>query len=106
MTTMVLSQATQAAIQTAINAGPGANNQNYLAAYTAIYKDIAANDAFNTGTVKWFQQAGQVNTQAFNPNAAGTYIWNYTTAAAKSEGVTLSQSVIFTLNTRVKVLLV
>jgi hypothetical protein len=90
MTSMVLSEATQTAIQTALNEGPGTNNQNYLAAYTAIYNDIAGNGEFNTGTVKWFQQAGQVNTQAFHPNAAGTYIWNYTIAATKSEGVALT----------------
>jgi hypothetical protein len=37
---MVLSLSTQTAINLAATAGPGANNQNYLAAYTAISNDI------------------------------------------------------------------
>jgi hypothetical protein len=91
MTSMTLSQTTQDAITNAINNGPGSNNQNYVAAYNAIYNDIAANGEFNGGTLQWFNLAPTVNAQAFQPSAAGTFIWNYTMAAAATEGVTLTQ---------------
>jgi len=90
MTSMTLSQSTQSAINVAIQQGPGTNNQNYVAAYNAIYADISAQGGFNSGTVTWFSQAGQINGQQFNPTAAGTFIYNYTMAAAQSEGTTLT----------------
>lgn len=92
MTSMILSQSTQDAINRAIAEGPGANNQNYLAAYSAIYADISAHGGFNSGALNWFSQAGLVNTQAFSPNASGTYIWAYTKAAAATQGVNISDS--------------
>jgi hypothetical protein len=42
MTTVTLSQSTQNLISVALTQGPGANNQNYVAAYNAIYKSAAA----------------------------------------------------------------
>jgi RTX calcium-binding nonapeptide repeat (4 copies)/FG-GAP-like repeat len=92
MTSMTLSSSTQNAINVALTVGPGPNNQNYLAAYTAISSDIKSNGGFDSGTLNWFAQAGLVNTQAFTPSAAGTYIWNYTIAAAQAQGTNLSVS--------------
>jgi hypothetical protein len=46
MTSMVLSESTQRAINVAVTAGPGANNQNSLAAYNAIAADIRSQDGF------------------------------------------------------------
>jgi len=89
---MVLSLATQNAISLALAAGPGTNNQNYLAAYNAISSDIRASGGFNTGTLNWFAQAGLVNTNAFNPTAQGTYIWAYTIGAAQVQGAMLTQA--------------
>jgi hypothetical protein len=92
MTSIILSQSTQDKINLAATAGPGANNQNYFAAYNAVSNEIAASGGFNTGTINWFSQAGQINSQAFSPTAPGTYIWNYTTAAAKAQGTILTTS--------------
>jgi hypothetical protein len=92
MTSMVLSPSTQAAINLAVTAGPGPQNQNYFAAYNAISSDIAANGGFNSGTLNWFAQAGFVNTQAFGSSAIGTYIWSYTTAAAQAQGTTITNN--------------
>lgn len=88
MTSMVLSPSTQNAIDFARAAGPGANNQNYLAAYSAISNDIRNNGGFDSGTLNWFSLAGLVNTQNFSSSAAGSYIWNYTIAAAKAQDTT------------------
>jgi hypothetical protein len=90
MTSIVLSQSTQDKINIAITAGPGANNQNYFAAYNAINSEINANGGFDPGTANWFAKAGQINTQAFSSSAVGTYVWNYTIAAARAEGTTLT----------------
>ena len=90
MTSIILSQSTQDKINFAISAGPGANNQNYLAAYNAVNSEISANGGFDAGTANWFSKAGQINTQAFNSSAVGTYVWNYTIAAARAEGTTLT----------------
>ena len=90
MASIILSQSTQDKINLAIAAGPGANNQNYFAAYTAVSNELSASGGFNSGTVNWFSQAGEINSQAFRPSASGTYIWNYTTAAAKAQGTTIT----------------
>ena len=90
MTTFTLSSATQAAINNALNDGPGTNNANYLAAYNDIYNDLVANGNVNPAVVYWFSQAGGINSQEFSATAAGTFIWNYTIAAAASEGATLT----------------
>jgi hypothetical protein len=58
MNNITLSPATQATIINAINYGPGINNQNYAAAYSAIYSDLKAYGGFNSGTLNWFSQAG------------------------------------------------
>jgi hypothetical protein len=92
MTSMTLSPDTQQAISNAIALGPGENNLNYWVAYNAVASDLASHRNFNSGTLYWFSQAGAVNRQLFSPSAAGTYIWNYTMAAAQSEGTTLSNS--------------
>ncbi len=92
MTSIVLSQSTQNKINFAMTTGPGVNNQNYVAAYNAISSEINANGGFNPGTQNWFSQAGPINGQASNPTAPGTYIWNYTTAAAQAQGTTLTSS--------------
>src|SRR5262249_42722594 len=89
MTQFSLSQNTQNLINTAISSGPGTNNVNYLNAYNAIYSDLKANGNINPGTLNWFSQAGEVNTQLFSPSAAGTFIWNYTESAVASAGGTL-----------------
>jgi hypothetical protein len=60
-----------------------------VAAYNAIYADIAANGNVNYGTAYWFSQAGAVNAQQYDPTPAGTFIWNYTIAAARSQGANL-----------------
>jgi hypothetical protein len=65
MTSMTLSQSTQDAINLAINQGPGVNNQNYVAAYNAIYEDISSSGGFNSGTVNWFSLAATINSQQF-----------------------------------------
>ncbi len=70
MTQITLSQATQAAINTAVNDGPGANNANYVAAYNAIHGDIQGT-SIDSGTQYWFSLAGSINGQAFTPSAAG-----------------------------------
>src|SRR3954470_9776389 len=90
MTSIILSQATQNAIDLAVTVGPGVNNQNYLAAYNAISNEIKATGSFNSGTLNWFSMAGTVNSQQYAASAAGTYIWNYTIAAAKAQGTTLT----------------
>src|SRR4051812_10538713 len=92
MTTMTLSQSTQDAIRVAREQGPGINNQNYVTAYNAISGDISSHGGFNPGTTNWFSLAGSVNGQQFTPSAAGTFIYNYTLAAAKSEGTVLTLS--------------
>jgi hypothetical protein len=75
MTTMTLSQSTPIAITNAVKNGPGANNQNDLNAYNAIYANINANGGFNAGAVSCFSQSGLVNTRQFAPSAAGAYIY-------------------------------
>jgi hypothetical protein len=92
MTSMTLSQSTQDAINVARTQGPGTNNQNYVAAYNAIFADISSHGGFDPGTTNWFSLAGSVNGQQFTPSAAGTFIYNYTLAAAKSEGTTLTMA--------------
>jgi hypothetical protein len=92
MTTMTLSQSTQDAISVARTQGPGTNNQNYVAAYNAISGDISSHGGFDPGTTYWFSLAGSINGQQFNPSPAGTFIYNYTKAAAQSEGTTLTQA--------------
>ena len=94
MTTITLSSNTQALITTAVNNGPGANNQNYIAAYNAISAELKANGTFNSGTVNWFSGAGAVNAQATGngTTAEGTYILNYMLAAAQKEGTTITAS--------------
>ena len=85
MTQITLSAATQKAINVAVDDEPGTNNINYIRAYNDIYNDIR-NTGTNLGTQYWFSQAANVNGQAFNSSAAGTFIWNYTQAAAAAEG--------------------
>src|SRR4051812_4399821 len=92
MTTMTLSQSTQDAIRVAREQGPGTSNQNYIAAYNAISADISSHGGFDPGTAYWFSLAGSINGQQFNPSPAGTFIYNYTKAAAQSEGTTLTQA--------------
>jgi hypothetical protein len=92
MTSILLSQSTQEKINLAVAAGPGPNNQNYLAAYNAISNDINVNGGVNPGTSYWFSLAGAINTQQFSASAPGTYIWNYTIAAAQAQGTTLTAS--------------
>ena len=92
MTTMTLSQSTQDAINVARSQGPGTNNQNYIAAYNAISGDISSHGGFDPGTIYWFSLAGSINGQQFNPSPAGTFIYNYTIVAAKSEGTILTQA--------------
>src|SRR6266581_714481 len=72
MTEVWLSQSTQDKINIALAQGPGANNANYVAAYSAIYNDIK-NTGVNAGTLNWFSMAGDVNGQQYNPTAAGAY---------------------------------
>lgn len=86
MTQLTLSSGTQAAINTAVANGPGTNNINYYTAYNDIYNDLVAQGGINAGTLAWFAQAGNVNRQQYQSSAAGTYIWNFTTAAVQSEG--------------------
>ncbi|WP_155646093.1 hypothetical protein [Burkholderia diffusa] len=88
-----LSSGTVNLIGIAINGGPGANNSNYLNAYTAIYNDIKNQPGLDPGTVTWFSMAGLVNAQLSNPTAAGTWIHDYMFAAAKVEGVTLNDTI-------------
>jgi hypothetical protein len=90
MTQLVSSPSTQKLIVLALS-DPGAKNINNLNAYNAIYGDLLANGNINSGTLQWFAQAGLVNTQQFGPsNAQGTFIWNYTIAAAASEGAIIT----------------
>jgi hypothetical protein len=56
MTSIILSQSTQDKINLALAAGPGANNQNYFAAYNAISADITSHGKFSYGTLNWFSQ--------------------------------------------------
>jgi hypothetical protein len=80
MTQFTLSGTTQAAIALAVQT-PGTGNANNIAAYKDIYKDVLAynanpaNTPINTATTYWFSQAGSINSQAFNPTPAGSYIW-------------------------------
>ena len=46
MASIILSQSTQDKINLAIAAGPGANNQNYFAAYTAVSNELSASGGF------------------------------------------------------------
>ncbi len=89
MTQFTLSSRTQAAITAALQS-PGTNNVNYLNTYNDIAADIAAHPGVNSGTYNWFSQDGRVNTYQTNPTAQGAYIWNYTEAAAKVEGATVT----------------
>ena len=88
MASVTLSQNTQNLINTALSQGTGTNNANYIAAYNAIYNDIKNSD-LNTGTLNWFSEAANVDGYQYNPNPTGAYIWNYTLAAAASEGYTV-----------------
>jgi hypothetical protein len=94
MTPFTLSAAVQAAINTAVNTDPGANNVNYLAAYNAIYNDLVAQNARGNiiapEVLAWFQQAPLVNGEQWKPTAQGTFIWDYTVAAAFAEGATIT----------------
>jgi hypothetical protein len=72
-TTITLSQNTQNLIQTALTKGHGDNNQNYIAAYQAIYDDIK-NSNLNIGTINWFSRAANVNSYLYNQNPTGAYI--------------------------------
>src|ERR1035438_2857953 len=92
MTQLTLSQNTQTLINTAVSSGPGTNNVNYLNAYNAIYSDLKANGGINSGTMNFFAQAGEVNTQQFSSSGPGTYIWAFTQAAVASEGGTASNA--------------
>jgi hypothetical protein len=90
MTQFLLSPATQNAINTAINDGPGLNNANYVAAYNAIYTNLVSEGGVNAATLYWFSQTGNINGQVSKAIAAGTFIWAYTEAAAKAEGYTVT----------------
>ncbi|MCP3477638.1 hypothetical protein NLM33_46645 [Bradyrhizobium sp. CCGUVB1N3] len=94
MTQLVLSAATQAAINLALGSdglgNPGQNNVNYIAAYNDIYSDLAANGNINVATLAWFEQAPLVNGEKWNPSAQGTFIWDYTAAAALAQGATIT----------------
>jgi hypothetical protein len=93
MTQFTLSPTTQNLIKLALSQGPGTSNTNYLNAYNAVYNDIVANGKVNQGTLLWFQQAGLVDTEAFPPGSAqGTFIWNYTKAAALAEGAIITDA--------------
>lgn len=98
MTPFTLSSTTIAAINTALAGGangtPGTHNINFVTAYQDIYNDVAAQNAagntVNSGTLNWFQQAPLVDEQQWVPSAQGDFIWAYTTAAAASEGATIT----------------
>ncbi|MGB9153392.1 MAG: choice-of-anchor D domain-containing protein [Alphaproteobacteria bacterium] len=94
MTTLTLSQNTINLINIAVADGPGTNNINYANAYNAIYSDIVANGNVNPDVQYWFSQAAGINTEQYTstPTAAATYIWNYTEAAAASEGATITNA--------------
>jgi hypothetical protein len=71
MASIELNQSTRDKIQYALDNGPGTNNQNYRAAYDAIYNEIN-NAGVDPGTLNWFAQAGMINQHASNPTAQGT----------------------------------
>jgi hypothetical protein len=84
MSAFNLSKNTIDLVNTAVKSGPGVSNVNYLNAYNAIYNDIKNQPGVDPGTVNWFSQAGLVNTQLFNATPAGTWIYEYMFAAARS----------------------
>lgn len=102
MASTVLSATTQNAINTALSQGPGANNINYLNAYNDVYNDIQGK-GFNSGTLNWWSQAGLVDTQLYEPNAPGTFLWNYLETASSYEGHALSNSDVQSLSNDVAV---
>ncbi|MBR8140854.1 S8 family serine peptidase [Burkholderia sp. AU19243] len=76
-------------VNRALSDGPGNKNVNFHNAYLAIYRDIKDRADVDPGTINWFSKAGDVNIQLFSPSPAGTWIYNYMFAAAKSQGAEL-----------------